>query len=169
MEIIKELEAMRKRMVQEINTEFDLLIERAISEGLTVDSPPSPEPYESLYSLTAGSKIFKGTKPTSVIFEDNSCALVSTWKQVVSVIMDRCLKNESNRRRLTELCGKISGRKRSLLARTGGDMRSPMKLCDDLFMETHYDTETLLNVLTNRILGAIGYDYSDIKITIRNR
>ena len=169
MDIIKELEAMRKRMIQEINTEFDLLIERAVSEGLTI-APPSPvQEYESTYPLAAGTKIFKGTKPTMVIFPDNSSVLVSTWKQVVTVVMEQCLKSDQNLKKLNEFSDRISGRKRQLLAKSKNNMRSPIKLSDDLFMETHYDTETLLNVLTNRILDAIQYDYSRIQIMIRNR
>ena len=169
MDVIKELEAMRKRMVQEINTEFDLLIERAVSEGLTIAESPTVESYESAYPLTAGTKIFKGTKPTRVTFPDGRQIRVATWKQVVAAVMDQCLKNASYKDRLKELTGIIAGRKRLLLAQTGDDMRSPLKLCDGLFMETHYDTETLLNVLTLRILGAIQYDYRGIQITIRNR
>ena len=169
MDIIKELEAMRKRMIQEMNTEFDLLIERAISEGLTMEHPSPEEAYESVYPLAAGSKIFKGAKPTSVIFPDNTQIYVSTWKQVVSTIMAQCLKSNDNRTKLFALSNSISGRKRKLLAKSDTDMRSPLKLCDNLYMESHYDTETLLNVLTNRILGAIQYDYSGIHISIRNR
>lgn len=169
MDIIKELEAMRKRMIQEINTEFDLLIERAVSEGLTMVVPSSGEAYESVYPLAAGSRIFKGTKPTSVIFQDGTQVYVSTWKQVVAAIMADCLKSNENRSRLFALSNSISGRKRRLLARHDTDMRSPLKLCENLYMESHYDTETLLNVLTNRILDAIRYDYSSIQVSIRNR
>ena len=168
MDIIKELEAMRKRMIQEINTEFDLLIERTMSEGLTMESP-TPQAYESVYPLAAGSKIFKGTKPISVIFGDGIQVYVSTWKQVVSTIMAQCLKSAENKAKLVALSNSISGRKRKLLAESDTEMRSPLKLCDNLYMESHYDTETLLNVLTNRILDAIQYDYRNIQISIRNR
>lgn len=169
MDIIKELEAMRKRMIQEMNTEFDLLIERAISEGLTMEPSAPEEAYESVYPLAAGSKIFKGAKPTSVIFPDNTQVYVSTWKQVVSAIMAQCLKSNDNKAKLFALSNSISGRKRKLLAKSDADMRSPLKLCDNLYIESHYDTETLLNVLTNRILSAIQYDYSGIHVSIRNR
>ena len=46
-------------------------------------------------------------------------------------------------------------------------MRSPLQIEENLFMETHYDTETLLNILTTRILSPIGYDYSAISVTVR--
>jgi len=169
MDIIKELEAMRKRIIQEINMEIDLLIERAKSEGLTMDTPIFEEAYESTFPLAAGSKIFKGTKPTNVIFPDGTCIHVSTWKQVVDVIMTQCLSDPIHKKRLLDLCGNISGRKRVLLSNTSLGMRSPLLLCEHLFMETHYDTETLLNVLTFRILDAIQYDYTGIQIAIRTR
>lgn len=168
MDVIKELEAMRKRMIQEINTEFDLLIERALSEGLTACEQATEEAYQNIYPLTAGAKIFKGAKPTNVIFENGTWVHVSTWKQVVHEIMKECLKSDQNKRKLYKLRGNVSGKKRLLLAETSETMRSPLYLCDNLFLETHYDTETLLNVLTLRILGAIQYNYTTIKITIRN-
>lgn len=169
MDIIKELEAIRKRMVQEINTEIDILIERVKSEGLATNEPAIEEAYESIFPLTAGSKIFKGTKPTNIFFADKTRVHVSTWKHVVNEIMKQCLKNETYKNRLLELSGNISGKKRIMLAKTSDGMRSPLQLCDNLYMETHYDTETLLNVLTFRILDAIQYDYTSIQISIRNR
>lgn len=42
-----------------------------------------------------------------------------------------------------------------------------MQICDQLWMETKYDTETLLNVLMVRIFDVAGYDYSGIRIVIR--
>ena len=47
-------------------------------------------------------------------------------------------------------------------------MRSPMLLGENLYLETHYDTETLLNILMIRILRPIGYDFSSILVTVRN-
>ncbi len=41
MNIIKELEATRKRMIQEINTEIDILIERTESEGIPMKQEES--------------------------------------------------------------------------------------------------------------------------------
>ena len=46
-------------------------------------------------------------------------------------------------------------------------MRVCFKLKQNFLMETHYDTETLLNILTTRILSPIGYDYSAISVTVR--
>ena len=88
---------------------------------------------------------------------------------MVEVIIKHCISNDQYKKALIELGDNISGRKRLLLGKDKNAMRSPLKLCENLYLETHYDTETLLNILTIRILGAIRYDYSDIQITIRNR
>ena len=164
MDMIEELEAMRKRVLQEINAEFDLMIARM--ERMEAQEEV---PYESTYSLTAGAGIFRGTKPTSVIFPDGKRADVRSWKDVAEAVMKRCVEDPQNALKLMELAGRISGRKRTLLASSGDGMRSPLKIREGLYMETHYDVETLLNVLTVRILGAIQYDHSGIKVTIRNR
>lgn len=34
-------------------------------------------------------------------------------------------------------------------------------------METHYDAETLMRILTTRILDVVGYDYDKIQIRLR--
>ena len=47
-------------------------------------------------------------------------------------------------------------------------MRSPVKIGEALFVETHYDTETLLRILTTRILDEVGYDCGKIQIAVRS-
>ena len=74
---------------------------------------------------------------------------------------------ENLNKELENLAGKVSGKKRTLLAKTSDGMRSPLKIGENLFMETHYDTETLLNILMTRLLIPIGYDYSSISVTVR--
>lgn len=68
---------------------------------------------------------------------------------------------------LMDLRGKILGRNRVLLGSETGKMRSPVKIGEALFVETHYDTETLLRILTTRILDEVGYDYGKIQIAVR--
>ena len=41
------------------------------------------------------------------------------------------------------------------VGRFPGKMRSPVKIGEALFVETHYDTETLLRILTTRILDEV--------------
>ena len=46
-------------------------------------------------------------------------------------------------------------------------MRSPLKIDRGLYMETHYDTETLLKIMLTRILEPVNYDYSGIRVVLR--
>ena len=66
-----------------------------------------------------------------------------------------------------DLRGKILGRNRVLLGSEVGKMRSPIKIDEALYAETHYDAETLLRILTTRILDAVDYDYSGIRIAVQ--
>lgn len=166
MNMINEIEAMRKRILQEVNTEFDVLIERITKEGNASSEPPI-SPYEMKYPLTSCSGVFKGKKPTSVIINGEMIS-IRTWKQLVAEVMNHCISSDTYKRALKELAGKVSGKKRVLLANKPDGMRSALKICEKLYMETHYDTETLLNVLMGRILMPIGYDFSDIYVTVRS-
>ena len=62
---------------------------------------------------------------------------------------------------------KILGRKRTRVSSSNVTMRSPLKLNEKLYIETHYDTETLMNFLI-QILSEIHYDYNNIEIVIKN-
>ena len=55
----------------------------------------------------------------------------------------------------------FSGKKKS---RT---KRPAIKIDEDLYLEGHYDTETLIKIVKNRILNVVGYDYRGIKVVIK--
>ena len=124
--------------------------------------------YENIYPLAAEPSIFKGQKPTGLIFGENDRVDVSSWKMVVEKIMKRCDADPEKHAMLMDLRGKVSGRNRVLLAKEIGKMRSPVKIAENLYVETHYDTETLLRILTTRILRVVGYDYTRINVALRN-
>ena len=54
-----------------------------------------------------------------------------------------------------------------LLGSEEGKMRSPVKIDEALYVETHYDAETLMRILTTRILDAVDYDYSGVQIAVQ--
>ena len=166
MDIVRELEAMRKRMLQEINTEFDVLLSRIAEETGQGNLCASLPVNDATYPLTAGAGIFKGKKPTGVVIGGEYVPL-RTWKQLVAEIMARCMADARYEQALQAQAGRVSGKKRALLASPDEGMRSPLPIGGGLFLETHYDTETLLNILMNRILRPIGYDYSAIRVTVR--
>lgn len=85
----------------------------------------------------------------------------------MEAILQDCCKSSEKRQALMDLRGKIQGRNRVLLDNKIGKMRSPVKIDKALYVETHYDTETLLRILTTRILDEISYNYSKIRIAVK--
>ena len=82
-------------------------------------------------------------------------------------VVKDCCKDPVKHQTLMDLRGKILGRNRVLLGSETGKMRSPIEIEKALYVETHYDAETLLRILTTRILDAVGYDYSGIRIAVQ--
>ena len=169
MEIARELMALREDLIREIDEKIGRILEQLPNEETgagTGDSRPAPAAYESIYSLNAGTGIFKGKRPTGVIFADGTREDVPTWKKAAEVILKRC--NQEKHQALMDLRGRLLGRNRVLLGSETGRMRSPVKIDQALYVGTHYGTETLLKILTTRILNAVGFDYSGIRIAVQN-
>ena len=168
MDTIQRLQSYRTQLIQEINIFFDDMIQGLRTEEMSNAVVDEVREYESIYSLTASTGIFKGKKPVGVRFPDGTRIDVPTWKRVVEVILRECNSNPSKHRELEKLCGKVSGRERIFLANKPDNMRSPIAIDENIYVETHYDTETLLRIVTTRILEPVQYDYSGISIAIRN-
>ena len=83
--------------------------------------------------------------------------------------MKRCNDDAEKHNVLMELRRRVQGRSRQLLGNGAAGMRSPIKIDRGLYMEAHYDTESLLRIMKVRILDTVGYDYSGIQVAIRNR
>ena len=126
-----------------------------------------PPPFEEIYSLSMGPAFFKGKRPESIIFPNGKQVATSTWKKFVAAMMEDCNKNENRHNTLMMMRNWVQGRDRTLLGKSAEKMRSPIMIDDGLYLETHYDTESLLRITTERILKAVGYDYSGIKVKIR--
>jgi len=124
--------------------------------------------YESILQLNSNTALFKGKKPTGIIFGGGERKDVGTWKKVFELVLKDCIADPERHVNLLELRGKISGRERLILSDKPDGMRSPFEITDHLFIESHFDTTNLLHILLNRILKPIGYDYTNIKIAIRN-
>ncbi len=110
---------------------------------------------------------FKGTKPETLLFPDGREIHVKTWKEAVDILLADCASDPDRLLRLQELKGRVFGKQRLILAGNPDGMNQPRQVYDGLWMETKYDTETLLNVLMTRILDVVGYDYSRVRIVIR--
>jgi len=124
----------------------------------------SAETSEITYPLSSQPFFFKGKKPLAVLFGEERVEF-RTWIKVYTEILHRC--NAEKHEILMELRGKISGRDRIILSKKSEGMTRPIKLADDMFVESFYDTEGLIYILTKRILDAVRYDYSRISVVLK--
>ena len=166
MNVMQEIQNARGEIMLKVDTAFTELIRRLENNANTFERR-QPGNYETIYPITVNPAVFKGKKPTAVTIGGERID-VRTWKMVVEAMMRHCNEDPEKHVALMNLRGKISGRERVLLAKDGDMMRSPMKIDENLYIETHYDTETLLRTLMTRILDAVGYDYSNILVATRN-
>lgn len=169
MDTILELQALREELIQEIDERIGQMIQKLQNapQEPRANEPMLPRAFESIYPLNVGTGIYKGKRPTAIIFADGRRTESPTWKRVMEEIVKDCCKNPEKRQTLMNLRGKILGRNRVLIGSEPGRMRSPVKIEEALYVETHYDAETLLKILTTRILDKVGYGYEGIKIAVR--
>ena len=172
MELMRELSALRAAL-QEVCHMADRIMERCSSENAAGEAedrsaPDLAERFESIYPLCMEPGFFKGKTAVAVIFPDGVRVETPTWKKLAEVILKRCNDDTVKHNALMELRNHIQGRSRKLLGNGNAGMRSPIKIDRGLYMEAHYDTESLLRIMKTRILDAVGYDYRNIQVAIRN-
>ena len=169
METLREL-TLLKTQVNEIAASIDRMIAHLMQEsGTNTGCRASNEPYESVYSLTeTPTAFFKGKKPSSITLPGNQRKIVRTWKQVAVELLKDCIADPARKAQILALRGVAGGRNRSFIAATDENMRSPEKIDDYIYLECHYDTETLLHVILERILAHTDYDSSSVKIALAN-
>lgn len=158
---INTVEELRIQMHQDIDLKCDSIIER-IKSGESLSE--SDNCIEKTMPLNSLSTFFKGKKITAVNFSDGREIAVSKWKEAVQIILQDCNSEEAMHNALIDICGKVYGKSRVLFADTPADMVAPIQIDGDMYLETKFDVESLLNVLKNRILDFVGYDYSGISI-----
>lgn len=163
MNLINNIKEKQNEIIMIVNTMFDELIKEV--SNIEVEQREGTNDFENILPLT-NTKIFKGKKPIAVIFGENRI-ITPTWKVVVETIFKEVLKEENMKEKLYSLSDKVLGRKRTRLSKSPDEMRKPLKLEENLYIETHYDTETLMNLLL-QILNDISYNYNDIKVAIKN-
>lgn len=172
MELMQELRALYASL-QELCQITERIMEQYSAENTAAEEEEGDEPdlaghYESIYSLCMEPGFFKGKAVVAVIFPDGVRVETPTWKKLAEVILKRCNDDAGKHSALMELRNRIQGRSRKLLGSGNAGMRSPIKIDRGLYMEAHYDTESLLRIMKSRILDAVGYDYRGIQVAIRN-
>ena len=161
-DLIAEIRKKQDEMIIMINATFDEIIRKV--GNLNLDNNIEKNEYEVSYPLTNVGG-FKGEKVIAVIINGERY-IVPTWKIAVKTILDEVLKDNRMKSKMNFLCDKLLGRVRNRLAHTSDGMRSAIKLDENLYMETHYDTETLMRFLL-QILNEINYDYSKIQVVLK--
>ena len=161
--LVRKIRKKQEELTTMINTAFDEIIKEM--ERISDYEVEENNNYDTTYPLTNAAGL-KGKKIIAVIINEERY-ISPTWKNAVKIILDDVIKDSVKKKKLFSLREKILGRKRVILSSKLTDMRSPLELANNLYIETHYDTETLVKILL-QILNQIEYDYSNIKIVIKN-
>ena len=159
-EMLAELESRRAVLHRYVDERMDQLAQK-IKDGKPLSETPKILP------LASTPHHFKGKKPLAVIFPDGQRVEVKTWKALAAAILRDCIASPLLEKRMLSLRGKIMGKQRVLLGGSPKGMDAPLEISQDLYMEGKFDTESLLYVLTKRILDPVGYQYQDIFIQLR--
>ena len=118
-------------------------------------------------SLAGPDYFFKGKKPVSVVLPGGEERPCKTWREAVSMILKDCNADAKMHGRLLAISGKVAGRERVILGGTDRGMDKPLKIDDGIYFESYFDTQYLLKVMKERVLDAVGYDYSGILLSLR--
>lgn len=121
-------------------------------------------PYEAY--LNAHPSIFVGKKVEAVII-NGECIPAKSWRLVYKAVLQDCIKDPIRHEMLMELRGRIAGQQRVFIAASPDKMKRPLEISKDLYAEVHYGSETLMHILTIRVLKPLGYDYSKIMVLIK--
>ena len=119
---------------------------------------------ELLLSLSNETYFFVGKKPIAVLFGEER-VIVKSWKNVFSVILDKC--NQQCHKRLMYLRNKVAGKVRVFISDKPDGLRSPIKIDDNLYAACGYGAATMMHILRDLLLSPAGFDYSNIRIAIR--
>ena len=146
-------------MHRSVDARVDRSIQRILTGSVLEESPTLP--------LHTDPSVFKGKKPEAVLFPNGQSVRTTTWKSAVLAILQDCNADPTMHTYLMELRGKVMGRQRTILAASPEKMHAPLEIDKELYMESYYDTASLLYVLKNRVLDEVGYNYSGIHVRLR--
>ena len=110
----------------------------------------------------------KGMKSVAVVFLDGFMVETPTWKKAAAAILRDCDADPSCHERLMEMRGRVNGNFRRLLAEGPNGMDAPLKITEGLYLESKFDTQALLDNLTQKILCRVGYDCGGIAVLYRS-
>ena len=120
---------------------------------------------ERVLPLSINPIIFRKQKPVAVIFGETRVP-VKTWGDVYIAVLANCTQEPEYYNKLMEQRGRIAGKSKVFIAETSDGMRRPRKVCEGLYADVIYGSETLMYILVERILKTIGYNCSNIYIVL---
>lgn len=150
-----------KRQVEELRGELHRIVDEKCDRILAGGFVP-----DCTVSLNMNAGFFKGKKPEGVLIGEEEIPCL-TWKQAAVAVMKDC--DFTCHDRLMALRNRAFGQKRTILSDSADGMDAPVRISEGLYLETKYDTETLINVMKKRVLDVVGYDYGRIRIRLKKQ
>ena len=116
--------------------------------------------------LNVHPSLFVGKKPLAVIIDGEEIP-ATTWRKVYKIILQHCIQDPVRHKLLMSLRGRIAGQQRVFISASPDKMSCPLEICEGLYAEVHYGSQTLMHILTERVLKPLNYDFSNIKIMLK--
>lgn len=156
-----------RKLLEDTRRERHELVNRAIDSLYGIRQEVTVDEKENILLFSTYPAFFKSKKPVSVLFPDGREVMTKTWKQVVVTLLQDCNSDELMHKHLSEISGKVFGRDRTIIGKDTTGMDAPLRVDDGIYFESKFDTESLLKVLTERVLNVVGYDYTGIYIKLK--
>ena len=164
-EILDQIEQLRSEIHRLVDSNIDALILRMTVGDL---SARLQDTGAHVLPLSSAAARCKGTKPVAVILPSGEKVEVSTWKKAAAAILRDCDANPQRHEQLMALRGQVPGNFRQLLAQTPDGMNAPLKINGGLYLESKFDTQALLDNLTQKVLRRVGYDCCGVVVLYRD-
>ena len=163
--VLAEMERCRAQLHQLIDDRLDAFMLQIICGDL---SEYIQDKTVRAIPLISASARCKGMKPVSVVLPDGSTVETTTWKKAAAAILRDCDANSRCHEQLMEMRGRVYGNFRRLLAENPDGMDAPLKITEGLYLESKFDTQALLDNLTQKILCRVGYDCGRTAVLYRS-
>ena len=159
--VLDEIERCRAQLHQLVDSRMDALVLRMTVGDLTAYLQGTGA---RVLPLSSAATQCKGTKPVAVVLPSGERVETSTWKKAAAAILRDCDSDPQRHDLLMKLRGQVPGNFRQLLSETPDGMSGPLKINDGLYLESRFDTQALLENLTQKVLRRVGYDCGGVAV-----
>ena len=123
-----------------------------------------PRSTENVYSLS-DSQSFTGEKIQSYVFQEQE-RNVKSWKEFYQSICLSLYDLDSNKFKSFLEDDDFQMKKRKMISNKESDLKNPLKISDNIYLESNLNTDTLLN-MTRLILKKYAIDEEDVSLYLR--